>query len=575
MKKTLAVFFFALAVLLLGGQFSAPIQRASLQRELETLKQQGLSYKFLDNKTIEVSEEPSGLRRIKTLNEPSEAEIRAWAAARNVPILEIDPTTIDTNRFTGWFKYRTTLPLSNGFGSPLIVGDIDRNGKPEVYGIFKSYTSDFESHIYEVDSSGILSLLYNYVPRLGPSRQFVNVDNDSLAEIVFAFGIYEYDFEQTSPTALPTAFKLRVARDSVFGSIFTGIFIGDLDNNGLTDFVNTGGIPDSASGQPLRKVFVKEFDSTRNSFATIWSSQFDQPLGNYGGFTAGDFDGDGKQEFQFSEIAGKVYVVEAAGIHSYATTWRDSTPFVNLFYQTSGDLDRDSKPEFYVGATMSNGNWTTMYEADSNDHYSPRLIFHLLSGGSLDEPTYLTPDVDQDGRRELLILSGADLYVFKSNANDSFYLWYYRRFTAKESIRFYDFNHDGKQDFILSRARQDSLFRLSHFADIYLAQRFTGVELDLVELPDMFTVAPNFPNPFNPSTRIQYSISNKEHVRLEVFDVTGKRMATLVDDVLPAGSYNAEWSGHNTKEELVSSGVYLCRLSAGNRSQTIKMVLIR
>ncbi len=571
MKKNLALFFFALGVLLLGGQLSSPIQRASLQRELETLKQQGLAYKFLDNKMIEVSEEPSGLRRIKTLNEPNEAVIRTWAASRNVPILEIDPTTIDTNRFTGWFRYRTTLPLSNGFGSPLIVGDIDRNGKPEVYGIFKSYTSDFESHIYEVDSNGNFSLLHNYVPRLGPSRQFANVDNDTLAEIIFAFGNSEYDFEQSGTNTLPTNFKLRVLRDSTSGSIFTGIYVGDLDRDGLTDVVHSGSGRDT-----LYKVFVKEYDSLQNTFVSVWSSTFGLSRGGiFGGFTSGDFDGDGKQEFQCCEIAGKVYVVEATGIHSYATTWRDSTPFVNLFYQTSGDIDRDGKPEFYVGATMSNGNWTTMYEADSNDHYSPRFIFHLLSGGSLDEPTYLTPDVDRDGKPELLILSGADLFIFKSNANDSFYLWYYRRFTAKQSIQFYDFNHDGKQDFILSRARVDSLGRGALFADIYLAQRFTDVEEDKPMSPSKFILLLNYPNPFNPATRIQISLPEKGRARLDVYDLAGKLVVNLLDDELTPGTYSREWSGVDAAGKAVSSGVYFCRLSMGTISQTIKVLLVR
>lgn len=526
-----------------------------------------ISVRFLENSMIEVTDPATGLTRVKTLHEPSEGSIRAWATERNVPILEIDPSTLDTTQWSGWFRYWTTLPLSNGFGNPLVVSDLDSNGRPEVYADYKSYTSDFESAIYEVDSSGSYTRLHTY-PRLGATRQFADVDRNGLAEIVWLYGTHEYLFEQPAVRTLPTVSKLQVVRDSIVGSIGTGIFIGDLDGNGNTDFVNTGGIPDSATGNPLRKVFVREYNSAQSAFVTVWSTLFDQPLGNYGGFTAGDFDGDGKQEFQCVEIKGKVYLVESQGIHSYTRTWSDSTPFVNLFYQTSGDIDRNGKPEFYVGATMSNGNWTTMYEADSNDHYSPRFIFHLLSGGSLDEPTYLTPDVDQDGKPELLILSGADLYIFKSDGNDSFYLWYYKRFDAKQSIQFYDFNRDGKQDFILSRARQDSLFRLALFSDIYLAERFTHVVQSNVK--SQVRLLENYPNPFNATTTIRFALTAKGKVSLRIYDLLGREVCLLSDAFEEVGEHSIVWHA-----DRVSSGIYLCVFKSTNQTMVRKLLLLR
>jgi len=86
-------------------------------------------------------------------------------------------------------------------------------------------------------------------------------------------------------------------------------------------------------------------------------------------------------EFVDSELFGRVHLTENNENNSYVEVWRDSLPFVNLYYQTSGDGDNDGKNEFFVEATMSNGNWTTMYEADSNNHYSPKFLFHLISRG--------------------------------------------------------------------------------------------------------------------------------------------------------------------------------------------------
>jgi hypothetical protein len=566
----------ATLILILGGQLSAPVQRSSLQSEIQQLQQQGASVRFLDNATVEVSDPASGLKRVKTLQEPSEAAIRAWAAARGVPILEIDPRTLDTTRWSGWYRYWTTVPVGNNFGAPIVVGDLDRNGNAEIYGVYKSYTSDFESHIYEVDSVGNSTRLFTYFPRQGPSRQFTDIDDNSLKEIVFSLRGIEYGFQQQQPGGLPTEFHFRAARDSIYGSITTGVFFGSLDGDSLTDLVAACAGIDTVTGQPYRRVCVKEHRPTLHDFGEVWSSGFGHRLegGEFGGFVADDFDRDGRQEFVACEIQGKVFVVENTGNSAYREAWRDSTPFVNLFYMTSGDIDRDNMPEFYLGATMNNGNWTTMYEADSNDHYSPRFVFHLLSGGSLDEPTYLTPDVDNDGRKELAILSGADLYVFKSVANDSFYLWYFKRFTSRQSIQFYDFNYDGKEDIILNLGRQDSLLRGHLYSEIFLANRLTGIESERADLPTTTAVL-SYPNPFNSTTQIEFALKARDNVQLDVYDISGKLTKTVLRETRDAGRHAVQWDGITENALPAASGVYLCRLHVGREIRTLRLLLIR
>jgi hypothetical protein len=573
---------FVLAVIMfllffLGGQLTAPIQRSSLQSEIQQLQQQGVTIRFLDNATVEVSDPASGINRVKTLQEPSETAIRAWAAARGVPILEIDPRTLDTTRWSGWYRYWTTVPVSNGIGIPLVVGDLDSNGRTEVYADYKDYSSDFQSVIYEVDSTGASQRMFEYQPRMGGTRQFTDVDHDGASEIVWFYFNFERGYEQPQALVMPTEFLFRAVRDSIYGSTLTGVYFGNLDGDSLTDFTAACAGFDSTLNRPYRRICVKEYRPLQQDFREVWSSGFGHRLegGIFGGFTADDFDRDGKQEFVTCEIQGKAFVVENIANDSYREAWRDSTPFVNLFYMTSGDIDRDSRSEFYLGATMNNGNWTTMYEADSNDHYSPRLIFHLLSGGTLDSPTYLTPDVDHDGRKELVILSGADLYVFKSDANDSFYLWYFKRFTSRQSIQFYDFNYDGKEDIILNLAHVDSLGRGTLFSEIYLAQRLTAVAPNKNRHPLNFSLTTNFPNPFNPATKILYFMSESADVRLEVLDIVGRVVIVLFDGNQSSGEHEVVWNGKNEKGNNVASGVYLCHLVTGKLSRTIKMLLLR
>ncbi|MCY3790278.1 MAG: T9SS type A sorting domain-containing protein, partial [Gemmatimonadetes bacterium] len=93
-------------------------------------------------------------------------------------------------------------------------------------------------------------------------------------------------------------------------------------------------------------------------------------------------------------------------------------------------------------------------------------------------------------------------------------------------------------------------------------------------LPDGFALGQNYPNPFNPSTIIPYHLSASSHVRLEVFNLLGQRLATLVDAEQAAGAHTALWDATNAAGQAVSAGVYIYRLTVGTKRQTGRMVLI-
>jgi hypothetical protein len=94
----------------------------------------------------------------------------------------------------------------------------------------------------------------------------------------------------------------------------------------------------------------------------------------------------------------------------------------------------------------------------------------------------------------------------------------------------------------------------------------TGYALELYQ---------NTPNPFNPSTRIRYSLPNQAHVRLEIYDPLGKRVARLVDGVRDAGPNEAVWNGTGDSGAAVASGVYFYRLSTGRQVLTKKLLLLK
>ncbi|MBM4159359.1 MAG: T9SS type A sorting domain-containing protein [Ignavibacteria bacterium] len=80
----------------------------------------------------------------------------------------------------------------------------------------------------------------------------------------------------------------------------------------------------------------------------------------------------------------------------------------------------------------------------------------------------------------------------------------------------------------------------------------------------------NYPNPFNPSTTIKFQISEFRNVSLKIYDVLGKEISTLVNEKLQPGTYQVTFDGSG-----FPSGVYFCRLTAGNFSSVRKMVLLK
>ncbi len=85
----------------------------------------------------------------------------------------------------------------------------------------------------------------------------------------------------------------------------------------------------------------------------------------------------------------------------------------------------------------------------------------------------------------------------------------------------------------------------------------------------------SFPNPFRGSARISFTVAKPSLVRLSVFDVTGRRVATVLDEVYLAGRHTAAWSGRDSAGRVAASGVYFYRLDIGSWSSTKRMLRLR
>ena len=90
-----------------------------------------------------------------------------------------------------------------------------------------------------------------------------------------------------------------------------------------------------------------------------------------------------------------------------------------------------------------------------------------------------------------------------------------------------------------------------------------------------FRLQQNFPNPFNPTTNISYSLEEAGNVSLEIFDTLGQKLKTLVDNYQSTGDYTSVWNGLSDNNNPVGSGIYICRLAVNDFSQAKKLVLLQ
>ncbi|GAB4372670.1 MAG: hypothetical protein Kow0042_16090 [Calditrichia bacterium] len=104
----------------------------------------------------------------------------------------------------------------------------------------------------------------------------------------------------------------------------------------------------------------------------------------------------------------------------------------------------------------------------------------------------------------------------------------------------------------------------------------TGIRIDpLAGVPGDFTLHQNYPNPFNPETRIRFEIPTSDQVLLEVYNIVGQKVATLLNEHMSPGRYDVAWDAQDDRGHLLSSGIYIYKLTTSNFTQTRRMLFVK
>ncbi len=130
---------------------------------------------------------------------------------------------------------------------------------------------------------------------------------------------------------------------------------------------------------------------------------------------------------------------------------------------------------------------------------------------------------------------------------------------------------------IVSETIADALYDASDHLPVYADFDFTGiVKTEPTTVADEFELYQNYPNPFNPRTEISFSIHQPGKVGLNIFDMQGRKVCSLVNESKSAGIYNIKWDGRDDENQLMPAGVYFYTLSIDDQQPiTRKMVFVK
>ncbi len=195
-------------------------------------------------------------------------------------------------------------------------------------------------------------------------------------------------------------------------------------------------------------------------------------------------------------------------------------------------------------------------------------------------------DVDKDGVQEMMICIEQTVLILKFNGSQNhqtYELFYFKQndlaLAGRNSVYYgatmYDLTNDGKEEIIINLDDVIENVGLRLFSFIYKPEFTIGLDTDPFPQPTDFHLYANYPNPFNPSTKINFDIPEYSNVSLKVYDLLGKEITTLLDKELSPGNYTIDWDAKDSNGKLLPSGVYLIRIVTDKYIKTIKAVLLK
>ena len=253
----------------------------------------------------------------------------------------------------------------------------------------------------------------------------------------------------------------------------------------------------------------------------------------------------------------------SAGTGSLCATEQDILTFthpVGSWFEVLCNIDLDTDwAEYYVDGTYVYGwQWSidTVGNQGSCEFGAIDIFASALTG---DNPSFYCDDVTIEQVSDNRDLTGYNVYlndVLQGNTTDTEWVF------------------DDLENGTTYTAGVEAVYDEGTSARVSCPFVYNGLGNDYNIVPKS-VLAANYPNPFNPTTTIDFSLKTAGHVSIEVYNIKGEKVKTLVDEVMMADDHSVIWNGDNENGKSVASGVYFYKMKADKFVQTRKMILMK
>jgi hypothetical protein len=334
----------------------------------------------------------------------------------------------------------------------------------------------------------------------------------------------------------------------------TGVAICDFDHDGDIDVATSN---QGISPNPYRPVSIFRNNNGALERNPSWISQASEISS---AIAWGDVNHDGWEDLAVSKWV-NFYSCVYMNNQGYIPTSPDWTGNTTQGQKGIcwGDINGDTFPELAIG-----GSIPTQLYPNSNGILGTDPIWQSQNAyhGTQD---MAWGDVDEDGDPDLATVEFSTghlrIYLNRNGQLDQTPSWQYDSPNVGTALAFADINNDSHLDLIMGVSGQPCV-------SVFYSN-LTSIS-DIPVIPDQSFLAQNYPNPFNASTMIEFSIGTKSLIRIDIYNILGRKVAILFEGIKDAGLHQVVWDGAN-----MPSGAYFYRLDTDGIAQTRKMLLIK
>ena len=173
------------------------------------------------------------------------------------------------------------------------------------------------------------------------------------------------------------------------------------------------------------------------------------------------------------------------------------------------------------------------------------------------------------------MISGRILPWVQDSESENYPIW--SDFGASQrDVFFLDYNGAVDTSFSITPYSSSDPDDVQYLKELILSIRTNqALEIDNLVLPKTYFLSQNFPNPFNPSTKIEWELPKNEFVNITIYNSMGEVVKTLVNSFQSSGYKTINWDATDSRDKPVSSGLYIYRLQSDSHIETKKMILLR